>query len=59
MKIKDDPTIARVRKARHDISARFGHDTKKLIVHYLERQKKYAESRFVKMPLSKRIKKAQ
>ena len=40
---ESDPAIARVREVRHKISARFGHDTKRLIEHYIELQKKYAD----------------
>ena len=43
MKIKDDPVIERIREVRHRISAEFGHDTKRLIDHYIELQKKYAD----------------
>ena len=43
--MKDDSSIRarpraidRVRQARHEISARFGHDPKKLTAYYIERQ---------------------
>ena len=39
--MKEDKTIARIRAARKKISARFGNDTKKLVKHYIEVQKKY------------------
>ena len=38
-----DPVIDRVRQARHEISARFGHDTAKLVAHYMELQKQHSE----------------
>ena len=38
-----DIAINRVREVRHKISARFGHDTKRLIDHYIEYQKKFAD----------------
>ncbi len=38
-----DTAIDRVRDARHKISARFDHDTKRLIDHYIEYQKKFAD----------------
>lgn len=37
-----DP-IERVREVRHQISAEFGHDTKRMIEHYRELEKKYAD----------------
>lgn len=43
MKIKDDPAIEQIREVRHRISAEFGHDTKRLIDHYRELEKKYAD----------------
>lgn len=49
MKIKDDPAIEQIREVRHRISAEFGHDTKRLIDHYRELEKKYAD-RLVKPP---------
>lgn len=36
---KDDPAIRRVRAARHEISAEYGHDPKQVIDYYLKRQK--------------------
>lgn len=38
-----DIAIDRVREVRHKISARFDHDTKRLIDHYIEYQKKFAD----------------
>ena len=43
MKYKDDPVIKRIRDARHKISAKFGHDPEKLVDHYIELQKQYAD----------------
>ena len=40
---KEDPGIAWIREVRHKISAEFGHDTKKLLEHYRELEKKYAD----------------
>jgi hypothetical protein len=40
--MKHDPVIARIRAARHDISARFDHDPHKLVEHYLRTQKRHA-----------------
>jgi hypothetical protein len=37
--MKDDPTIERIRKSRAKISQRFGHDSKKLVEHYMKKQK--------------------
>ena len=41
--MKDDPAIEAIRKTRHEISRRFGHDTKALIEHYKKMQEKYAD----------------
>ncbi len=38
---KDDPTIERIRKARHQISEEHGHDPQRLVEYYVELQKKY------------------
>ena len=43
MMLQTDPTIARVREARHRISERFGHDPQKLIAYYVGLQKKYQD----------------
>jgi len=43
MSIEKDIAIERVREVRHRISAQFGHDTKRMIDHYIELQKKYAD----------------
>ena len=43
MNTEKDVAIDRVREVRHRISAQFGHDTKRLIDHYIELQKKYAD----------------
>jgi len=36
--MKDDPTIKAVRDARHQISAAVGHDPRKLVEYYQQRQ---------------------
>jgi hypothetical protein len=33
-----DPVISEIRETRHRISARFGHDPRRLVAHYLQRQ---------------------
>jgi hypothetical protein len=38
-----DPVIDRIRLARHQISERFGHDTTKLVEHYMELQQQYQD----------------
>ncbi len=43
MKEKDDPTIERIREARHRISEASGHDPQKLVNYYLEMQQKYEQ----------------
>lgn len=43
MKNEEDAGIEWIRKVRHKISAEFGHDAKKLVEHYRELEKKYAD----------------
>lgn len=43
MKPKDDPTIERIREARHRISEEHHHDPQKVVEYYLELQKKYQQ----------------
>lgn len=43
MKTEDDPVIARVRKARHRISERCGHDPAKLVEYYMKLQERHAD----------------
>ena len=43
MSTNNDIVIDRVREVRHKISARFDHDTNRLIDHYMEYQKKFAD----------------
>ena len=40
--MKKDPAIEKIRKTRHEISERYGHDTQALIAHYRALEKKYA-----------------
>jgi hypothetical protein len=35
-KIKDDPAIEQIREVRHQISAEFGHDPRKVLAYYAE-----------------------
>jgi hypothetical protein len=49
--MKEDPAIEEVRAARLRISKRFGHDTKALLDHYRELEKKHPE-RMLKKPSS-------
>lgn len=42
--MNSDPTIARIREARHRISEQCGHDPKRLIEYYMKLQEeKYAD----------------
>jgi len=41
MRPKDDPTIARIREARHRISEQCGHDPQKVVEYYLRLQRNY------------------
>jgi len=38
-----DEEIARIRKARHEISEQFGHDPYRLVAYYMELQKEHPE----------------
>jgi hypothetical protein len=39
MKIQDpDPVISEIRETRHRISARFGHDPRRLVAYYIQKQ---------------------
>jgi hypothetical protein len=38
----EDP-IARIRRARHEISAKCDHEPRKLVEHYMELQKRHAD----------------
>lgn len=42
----DHPTIERIRKVRHEISARFGHDPRRMAEYYMELQKRLPPERF-------------
>ncbi|GDY22192.1 hypothetical protein LBMAG56_35390 [Verrucomicrobiota bacterium] len=39
-----DPLIDEIREVRRIISAEFGHDPRRLVAHYMERQRKLRES---------------
>jgi hypothetical protein len=41
--MKPDPAIEEIRAVRREISAEHGHDTHRLIEHYRELEKKYAD----------------
>jgi hypothetical protein len=43
MKTKDDPTITRIREARHQISEEYGHDPKRIVEYYGRLQAKYQD----------------
>lgn len=43
MSTKTNDPIDRIRRARHEISARFDHDPRKLVEHYMELQKRHAD----------------
>jgi hypothetical protein len=38
-----DPVIAEIREARHRISARFGHDPRRLVAYYLQKQEHHLD----------------
>jgi len=41
--MKDDPTIQRIREARHNISEQFDHDPQKLVAYYIACQQEHAD----------------
>lgn len=41
--MKEDPTIERIRKVRHQISAECDHDPKKLLARYRQMEKRYED----------------
>ena len=41
--MKPDPAIEEIRAVRHKISAEHGHDTRRLVKHYQEMEKRYAD----------------
>jgi hypothetical protein len=43
-KVKDNPVLAEVRRVRHEISKRFGHDPKRLVAHFKRLEKKMRAS---------------
>ena len=43
-----DPTIARIREARHCISEKCGHDPKRLVEYYMKLQEEKYADRLVK-----------
>jgi hypothetical protein len=45
-----DPTIARIREARHRISAQCGHDPKRLVEYYMKLQEEKYADRLVRPP---------
>lgn len=47
--MKDDPTIAAIREARHKISASVNHDPRQLVAHYRELQERHRD-RLVSRP---------
>jgi len=40
---ENDPTIARIRQVRHQISAEFGHDPKRLVAFYANLEKEFSD----------------
>jgi hypothetical protein len=51
--MKDDPVIGEIRRVRHQISARVGHDVRRLGEHYMELERKARASgqyRFAEAP---------
>lgn len=40
MRLEDDPTIRRIRDARHRISEECGHDARRLVEYYVEMERR-------------------
>lgn len=47
MTTQDDPTLARIRRARHEISAECGHDPYRLVEYYMQLQQQQHRDRLV------------
>jgi hypothetical protein len=43
MENKPEDPIDRIRRTRHEISAKYNHDPRKLVEHYMELQEKHAD----------------
>jgi hypothetical protein len=43
MTLKDDPVIAEIRRVRHELSEKFGHDPKQLVKFLQEQEKLHSE----------------
>ncbi len=46
-KIKDDPAIDQIREIRHQISAEFGHDPRRVLAYYSEFEAKLLRERAI------------
>jgi hypothetical protein len=57
MKKESEDPIDRIRRVRHEISARFDHDPHKLVEHYMELQKRHGD-RLITSPAPKERKPA-
>jgi len=49
-KLPPDPVIDEIREARHEISARFEHDPKRLVDHYIELQARHQDRLLRNLP---------
>lgn len=47
---RNDPAIDLIREIRHQISAEFGHDPRKVFAYYLEFEEKLLRERFLERP---------
>ena len=54
--MKEDPTIERIRKTRHEISEKCDHDPKKIIEYYKKFQKKLDKKPTEKSQKTKSVK---
>jgi hypothetical protein len=52
---KNDPTIDRIREVRHEISAEFGHDPKRLVAFYADLEKEFSDRFVAERPVRKKV----
>ena len=55
---ENDPTIDRIREVRHEISAEFGHDPKRLVAFYADLEKEFSDRFVEERPARTKVSKA-
>lgn len=51
--MRPDPAIEEIRRVRHEISARFNHDPRRLIEYYIKLQKRHQDRITQRIQISK------